>query len=103
VTPSNRRTRGRKAPEVPIVRLEALDAKRRADAALAELRLERESGKLIEVADVEAAQIALVTATKAALLAVPKRATLVGLPREYEELVRGLIVEALRELSGGKA
>lgn len=85
------------------MRLEALDQKRRAEAALAELRYEREAGRLISVEEVEAAQRAVATAAKAALLAVPKRAVLAGLPREHEPLVARLITEALRELAGGAA
>jgi phage terminase Nu1 subunit (DNA packaging protein) len=71
----------------------------RVQRQLAELKVKEARGQLIRAADAEHVQRSIAAAVRAQLLAVPRRAVLGGLPREHEALVRGLIVEALRELS----
>ncbi len=63
------------------------------------LENDRRDGQLLPVDQVERAHKAVAAATRASLLAVPRRAVLAGLPKEHEPLVRQLVTEALRELS----
>lgn len=66
---------------------------------LTTLKLREARGELIRAKDAAQAQRTIGAAVKASLLAVPRRAILVGLPREHEPVIRRLITEALRELS----
>jgi len=100
VTPPNRRTRGRKAPERPIVRLDALDRKRTADAQLAELKLARERGELVPAADVESAWLEVCDAVREALLGVPAELVAEGIvPAVREADADAVVRRALRALA----
>ncbi len=65
---------------------------------LKSLELRERRGQLISSKDAEAVLQTMVGAVRAEFLSLSRRAVLAGLPREYEPVVRKLIVEALREL-----
>ena len=66
---------------------------------LATLKLREARGELVTASDAERALRAIVTATKAQLLSVPRRAVLAGVPRDCEPIIKQLLVEALRDLA----
>ena len=73
----------------------------RKDAALAELaeiRVAKARGELILASEAIAVARDLAETVKAAVLAVPRRAVLAGLPQEHEARVKALLIEALRGL-----
>lgn len=71
----------------------------RVQTELTTLKLHEARGELVKAADAERVLRAIATSTKTAILSVPRRAVLTGLPREHEPLIRRLLTESLRELS----
>jgi phage terminase Nu1 subunit (DNA packaging protein) len=71
----------------------------RVQRTFATLKVRQAKGELVRGEDAEAILRALIVATKTALLAVPRRCVLAGLPREHEALAKREIVQALRDLA----
>lgn len=69
---------------------------------LARLKLREARGELVKAADAEEVLRLIATATRAAVLAIPRRAVLAGVPREHEATLKALVTEALRDLSETK-
>lgn len=98
MTTPKRRTRGRRLAE-PIVRLDALDRKRNAEARLKELEVEQVEGRLVSVAEAEAVHFAIADTVREALLSVPGAAVQAGLVApQHEGALDDLIRAALRNL-----
>lgn len=91
----------RQARTRPTLDLAAERAKlARVQRQVATLRYREARGELVRAKDVLQGQRGIAGAVKAALMSVSRRAVLAGLPQEHEPLIRRLVVEALRELSG---
>lgn len=83
-------------------RSDAAEARARRDRSLAdlnELRLAERRRKLLPRDQVVRDGVAIVTASRAKLLALPRRLSQAGLPREYEPTATEIVREALEELS----
>lgn len=90
----------RRARMQPVLDLNAERAKlARVQRQLARLKVHAMRKTLVPEKDVVSGWRAVLGATRAQLLAVPRQAVLSGLPREHEPLVKRLITDALRELS----
>lgn len=74
----------------------------RLQTRLVSLKLRQASGELIPSKVAVDVLGAMAGAVRAQVLAVPRRAVLDGLPREYEPLMKRLLTEALRELADAR-
>ncbi|MEP7307651.1 MAG: hypothetical protein ABJA98_19280 [Acidobacteriota bacterium] len=63
------------------------------------LKLREAKGRVVRVKDVEHALLTILTAFRAEILSVSRRAVLAGLPLEHEALIRSLNIQALQDLS----
>lgn len=84
----------------PLVRLDALDQKRRAEAAIKELELAERRGELIPAADVLAAQAEVADLVREACLGIAAEAVNAGIvPPDRERDLDAVVRRALRSLA----